>query len=43
VLHLGDKVKFLDLLKGGVSLAEVRQRYGKMSQTPTVFQIKSMK
>jgi hypothetical protein len=29
VLNLNDKVKFLDLLKGSMSLAEVGQHYGK--------------
>jgi hypothetical protein len=29
VLNLSDKRKFLDLVKGGMSLAEVRRHYGK--------------
>jgi hypothetical protein len=29
VLNLNDKVKFLDLLKGSMSLAEVGHHYGK--------------
>jgi hypothetical protein len=43
VLNLCDKVKILGLLKGGMSLVEVRWYYGKMNQTPAVFEIKSMK
>jgi hypothetical protein len=37
VLHGSDKVKILDLSKGGVALVEVGGRMGKVNQAPTVW------
>jgi hypothetical protein len=43
MLNLSDKVKILDLLKGVMSLVEVGDIKVKMSQTPEVLKIKSIK
>jgi hypothetical protein len=43
VVGLSDKENFLDLLKGGMSLVEIGQHFGKMNQAPAVFEINSMK
>jgi hypothetical protein len=42
MLILSDRVNTVDLLKGGMPLAEVGGTMGKMSQASTVFEIKSI-
>jgi hypothetical protein len=42
MLILSERVNTVDLLKGGMPLAEVGGTMGKMSQASTVFEIKSI-